>query len=157
MLFYCKTKCRTLTGQHKAVCMCAMYSPDFMILHIYACVNVYKSWFLYGLVCVALSLSRLLGGLVAPCRTAQKRLGNRRYVGCLVLHCSSAAASCYLLLNLCSPDCQHRACRVRGETHERQKRYVGRGRVKIVLTGKVKKNRERGRSRNKFKVPINIF
>lgn len=75
----------------------------------------------YVFVCVALPLSRLLGELVALCRTAQKRLGthcNRRYVGCLVLHCSSAAASCYLLLNLRSLDSNHRACRVRGERTE---------------------------------------
>ncbi len=68
-------------------------------------------------VCIVLPLSRLLGGLVTLFRTAQKRLGthcNRRYVGCLVLHCSSAVASCYLLLNLHSLDYQHRTCRAKG-------------------------------------------
>lgn len=98
-----------------------LYSKFLLMLvfmkRTFTSVHVYKSCFV-GVsiclcVCVALFLGRLLGGLVAPCRTAQKWLGtwcNRRFIGCLVLHCSSTAASCYLLLKL--PNCQQRTCRM---------------------------------------------
>lgn len=100
-------------------------------LYICECVLIMVCECVY--VCVAVPLGRLLGELVAPCRTAQNRLGsrcNRRYVGYLVLHCSSAVASCYLLLNLRSPDCQHRACRAKGRKTEI---YGYRGREKCLI------------------------